>query len=59
MDYLYLLLVSLGLLASIGRLSSIANPLTVPDFYGPMLVAAAIAIRAIKTRADIGVWTKL
>jgi hypothetical protein len=59
LDYIYLFFAAIGLLASINRLDTIHDHIVVPDFYGPMLVAAALAIRAIKTRADIAGWNKL
>jgi len=56
LDYLYLGLGSVGLLLAINRLDSIAQRVSVPDFYGPFIIATALVIRAIKTRAEINGW---
>jgi hypothetical protein len=59
-DYVYLGFGFLGLMASVGKLQNVPgnfNPL--PGMLGPMLVATAIVLRVIKTRAEIAGWNKM
>ncbi|UGX99474.1 hypothetical protein G6321_00054400 (plasmid) [Bradyrhizobium barranii subsp. barranii] len=58
MDYVYLMLAAVGLLVSINRLDIVENKPNIPDFYGPFMIATALAVRAVKTRAEIGEWNK-
>jgi hypothetical protein len=58
-DYVYLGFGFFGLIASLGKLQNVSgdfNPL--PGMLGPMLVATAIVLRAIKTRAEVAGWNK-
>lgn len=57
-DYVYLTLGACGLIASLGQLQNVSDKFTPPSMLGPFLVATAIVLRAIKTRAEIGGWNK-
>ena len=59
MDYIYLLLGACGLAMSISRLDIVTEKLAFPEYIGPFVLATALAIRAIKTRAEINGWNKL
>jgi hypothetical protein len=59
MDYPYLLLGAVGLLVSMAKLEVLRDHSAKLDVVGPILVATAIVIRLIKTRADVGDWNKL
>lgn len=59
LDYLYLALGALGLVLSTNRLESVDHKLPIPEFVGPFILATAIVLRAIKTRAEINGWNKL
>jgi hypothetical protein len=58
LDYPYLLLGAIGVLLSVPKLAD-AGATYRYDNLGPVLVASAIVIRLIKTRADIGNWERL
>ncbi|WP_137044872.1 hypothetical protein [Pseudolabrys sp. FHR47] len=58
LDYLYLGLAAVGLASSIDRLQIVSNKITISEVTGPFLLATALVIRTIKTRADIGGWAK-
>jgi hypothetical protein len=57
-DYIYLLMGSFGIAGSIDRLSFVEQKVEFVSDYGPLLVAAAIAIRLVKTRVEINGWDK-
>lgn len=59
LDYIYLGLGALGLLGSINRLNFGSEHYTRADIVGPIVVATALVVRLIKTRAEIGGWNKL
>ncbi|KRR23928.1 hypothetical protein [Bradyrhizobium retamae] len=60
LDYVYLSLGALGILGSINRLDLAASGhYTRLDFLGPIILATALVVRLVKTRADIGGWNKL
>lgn len=59
MDYIYLAFGGLGLLISMGQLNAVSDKLNVPSTVGVVAVASALVLRAIKTRAEIGGWSKL
>jgi hypothetical protein len=59
LDYPYLLLGAVGLLASLTKLDLAKGHTTKLEVLGPILVASAIVIRLIKTRAEVGDWNKL
>jgi hypothetical protein len=58
-DYIYLIIGAIGAVLSVNRLPVVANKVAGLDLLGPMLVIAAIAIRIIKTRAELNDWDKL
>lgn len=58
-DYVYLMLGAVGLLISVGQLSIVANKISLPSTLGPIALALALVLRAIKTRAEIAGWNKL
>jgi DMSO/TMAO reductase YedYZ heme-binding membrane subunit len=57
-DYLYLGLGAFGLIASLSQLQNVSDKFIPPSILAPFLVATAIVLRAIKTRAEIGAWSK-
>jgi hypothetical protein len=60
-EYVYLLLGSVGVAASIFRLekSRGAGDLTLFDWFGPLVLSIALALRLVKTRAEVNEWNKL
>lgn len=58
-DYLYLLIGSLGVLGTLNRLPMSSHTLSGFDTIAPLTLATAIVLRLIKTRAEIGGWNKL
>jgi hypothetical protein len=59
-DYVYLGFGLFGLVASLGKVENVSGKFdSLPGMLGPMLVATAIVLRAIKTRAEIAGWNKL
>jgi hypothetical protein len=58
MDYVYLTFAAVGVVWSIDRIDIVNDAIVLPSFYGPFLVAIALVIRALKTRAEIGGWNK-
>jgi hypothetical protein len=58
LDYVYLAFGSVGLLMSINRLPEVSDRAEISDVYGPLVLATALVLRAIKTRAEIGGWNQ-
>jgi hypothetical protein len=58
MDYLYLSIGALGILASMNRIDFLTGRLEGTDILAPLVLATAVVIRFIKTRAEIGGWNK-
>lgn len=58
LDYVYIGIGAVGLLVSANRLDVVSDKMTFPDAFGPVLLATALVIRVIKTRAEIGGWNK-
>jgi multisubunit Na+/H+ antiporter MnhF subunit len=58
-DYVYLAFGAVGMAISSNRLAFVTDNLVIADTYGPMLLIAAIVVRAIKTRAEIAGWNKV
>lgn len=58
-DYVYLIIGAIGLIATVGQLPNVANKVSTPAAFGPFVVTTAIVLRAIKTRAEIGGWNKI
>jgi len=59
LDYLYLGLGVLGLVASLGKIENVSDKFDAPGILGAGLVATALVLRTIKTRAEIAGWNKL
>ena len=59
LDYVYLGMGAVGLAYSVDRLQSVSTGVVAGQWIGPFLVATALVVRTIKTRADIGNWNKL
>lgn len=57
-DYFYLGIGALGLALSTNWLETVDHKMMVPDFVGPFVLATALVLRAIKTRAEVGLWNK-
>jgi hypothetical protein len=58
MDYLYLSIGALGILASMNRVDFLTGRLEGTDILAPLVLATAVVIRFIKTRAEIGGWNR-
>jgi hypothetical protein len=59
LDYLYLTLGALGIVGTLNRVDVVGGKLAEQyDIVGPLLIASAIVVRIIKTRAEIGEWNK-
>ena len=57
-DYLYLMLAAIGLVGSLNRIEGISGKLTGYDLVGPLIVTTALAVRLLKTRAEIARWNR-
>lgn len=57
-DYLYLAFGAVGLALSTNRLEVVEQKFSLPDYLGPFIIATALVVRAIKTRAEINGWNK-
>jgi hypothetical protein len=58
LDYIYLGLGAIGVLGSLSRVEGLPGRTTELDILGPVILATALVLRFIKTRAEIGEWTK-
>ena len=56
MDYVYLTIGAAGILASINRIEFLTGRFERADIIAPLVLATAVVIRFIKTRAEIGRW---
>jgi hypothetical protein len=59
LDYVYLAIGSIGVLATVNRLPFITDKIEAGDLIAPVIITTAIVIRLIKTRAEIGGWNKI
>jgi hypothetical protein len=59
LDYVYLGLGVLGLMMSLGKIENVSDKFDAPGIFGAGLVATALVLRTIKTRAEIAGWNKL
>jgi hypothetical protein len=57
-DYFYLALAGVGLAMSVGRMSVEGKDLSLSATIGAAVVATALVLRVIKTRAEIGGWNR-
>jgi hypothetical protein len=58
LDYIYLTLALVGIVASVSRLPFVVGRIDAGDVFAPLLLTTAVVIRFLKTRADIGGWNK-
>ena len=60
-DYVYLSLASLGIASAVFKLqkSRGLTDLTLVDWFGPIVLSLALALRLVKTRAEVNEWNKL
>jgi hypothetical protein len=58
MDYLYLTIGAVGILLSINRVEFVTERLRSVDILAPLILTTAVVIRFVKTRAEIGEWSK-
>ena len=58
MDYLYLSLGSVGVIFSLSKVQVLTGRVESGDALAPLLLATAVVIRVLKTRADIAGWNK-
>ena len=58
MDYLYLSIGAIGILASMNRVDFLTGRIEGTDILAPLVLATAVVIRFIKTRAEIGGWNR-
>jgi hypothetical protein len=58
MDYFYLTIGAVGILASMNRIEFLTGRFEGTDILAPLVLTTAIVIRFLKTRADIAGWNK-
>jgi hypothetical protein len=58
LDYIYLSLGAVGIFGSLSRVEGLAGRTTKCDILGPIVLATALVLRFIKTRAEIAGWNK-
>ena len=58
MDYVYLAIGVLGILASVNRIEFVTGRFERSDILAPLFLVTAVVIRIIKTRAEIGGWNR-
>jgi hypothetical protein len=58
LDYLYLSLGALGVFGTLNRSDILRGITETKELIGPAILATAIVVRLIKTRAEIGGWNK-
>jgi predicted membrane protein len=58
LDYFYLTLGAVRVIGSLNKIESITGRYSKYDIIAPLVLATAVVIRFIKTRADIGGWNK-
>jgi hypothetical protein len=58
LDYVYFAFGSLGAVMAVNRMNAVAEKLMLPDLYVPVILASALVIRVIKTRAEVNEWQK-
>lgn len=61
LDYPYLIIGALGVVLSLNlnRLELVTEKMTNLDILGPLVLTTAVAIRFVKTCADVDEWNKL
>jgi hypothetical protein len=58
MDYFYLALGFVGVFVALGRIDRLTGRFDNIDLVAPMVLTAALAIRFVKTRAEVGEWNE-
>jgi hypothetical protein len=58
LDYVYFAFGSLGAVLAVNRMNAVGEKLILSDLYVPVILASALVIRVIKTRAEINDWHK-
>jgi hypothetical protein len=58
LDYVYFALGSLGAVLAVNRMNAIGEKLLLSDVYVPIVLASALVVRLLKTRAEINEWHK-
>jgi hypothetical protein len=58
LDYIYLGLGAIGIFGSLSRVEGLPGRSTKFDILGPVILATALVLRFIKTRAEIAEWNK-
>jgi hypothetical protein len=58
MDYVYLTIGAAGIVLSINRIDFLTGRFERTDILAPLILATAVVIRFVKTRAEIGDWNK-
>jgi hypothetical protein len=59
LDYLYLALGAIGVFGTLNRVEMLGGRDTKLELLGPAVLAIALVIRLIKTRAEVGGWAEL
>jgi hypothetical protein len=59
MDYFYLAIGAIGILASMNRIEFLTGRFEGTDILAPLVLTTAVVIRFLKTRADIAGWNKI
>lgn len=59
LDYVYFAFGSLGAVLAVNRMNAVGEKLLLSDLYVPVILASALVVRVIKTRAEINAWHKL
>jgi hypothetical protein len=58
LDYIYFAFGGVGAVLAVNRMNAIGEKLSLSDLYVPIILASALVIRVIKTRAEINEWHK-
>jgi hypothetical protein len=58
LDYVHFAFGSLGAVLAVNRMNAVGEKLILSDLYVPLILASALVIRVIKTRAEINEWHK-
>jgi hypothetical protein len=59
MDYVYLSFGAVGLAFTLSRLEAVTDRPSIPELIGPIMLAMALVVRTIKTRAEVNGWNKM
>jgi hypothetical protein len=56
LDYVYFAFGSLGAVLAVNRMNAVGEKLSLSDLFVPIVLASALVVRVIKTRAEINEW---